>query len=85
MSNEDKKILIKKFEEDMKTRSRFKRWLLILTQTLNVIWLNGSQDETTSSHIGRKMENGTATWLQIKLSGVLDWFEKNHCAKSIGE
>jgi len=35
--------------------------LLVLYQLLNVVWLNGSQDETVSSHIGR---TGKHKWLR---------------------
>ncbi|MFA9238299.1 MAG: hypothetical protein ACEQSQ_00235 [Candidatus Paceibacteria bacterium] len=77
--------LIEKFENDRKKRSRFKRFLLILDQLLNVVFWNGSQDETVSSHIGRRIENNTATWFDKKLCCFLKKLENNHCAKSIGE
>lgn len=78
-------ILIDKFENDMKKRSRLMRFLLVLDQMGNVIFLNGSQDETISSHIGRNIENGTATWIQRKICYLLSKLENNHCNKSIGE
>ena len=56
------KELIKKFENDIKKRTRFMRFLLVLDQMGNVIFWNGSQDETISSHIGRRIEKGEATW-----------------------
>lgn len=81
MTNE----LVTKFENDMKKRTRLMRFLLVLDQMGNVLFLNGSQDETISSHIGRNIENGTATWLQRKVCYLLSKLENNHCNKSIGE
>jgi len=77
--------LIKKFENDVKKRSRFMRFLLAIDQLGNVLFWNGSQDETISSHIHRKIEKGTATWFDKKLCCLLKKLEDNHCAKSIGE
>lgn len=77
--------LIEKFENDVKKRTRFKRFLLALDQLLNVVFWNGSQDETVSSHIGRRIEEGKATWFDKKLCCFLKRLENNHCAKSIGE
>ena len=56
------KTLIEKFENDVKKRSRIKRLLLVLDQLGNVLFWNGSQDETVSSHIGRRIKAGKATW-----------------------
>lgn len=78
-------ILYTKFENDATKRSRFFRFLLTLDQMGNVLFLNGSQDETISSHIGRKIENGTATWFDKKLCCFLKKIENNHCNKSLGE
>ena len=77
--------LINKFENDMKNRTKGKRFLLVLDQMLNVVFWNGSQDETVSSHIGRKIEKGTATWFDKKLCCFLKKLENNHCIKSKGE
>ncbi len=77
--------LIEKFENDVKKRSRFMRFLLALDQLGNVIFYNGSQDETISSHIHRRIESGCATWFDKKLCCLLKKLEDNHCAKSIGE
>jgi hypothetical protein len=52
---------------------------------LNVVFWNGSQDETVSSHIGRRIDNGEATWFDKKLCYLLSKLENNHCSKSIGE
>lgn len=61
------------------------RFLLVLDQMGNVIFLNGSQDETISSHIGRNIDDGTATCIQRKVCYLLSKLENNHCNKSIGE
>ena len=78
-------ILVAKFELDVKKRSRTKRLLLVIDQLGNVIFWNGSQDETISSHIHRRIESGTATWFDKKLCCLLKKIENNHCAKSLGE
>ena len=77
--------LIEKFEEDKQKRTRLMRFLLVLDQMLNVVIWDGSQDETVSSHIGRRIENGEATWFDKKLCCFLKLFEDNHCNKSLGE
>lgn len=77
--------LITKFERDMKKRSRVMRLLLAIDQFFNVLLWNGSQDETISSHIGRRKEKGTATWFDKRLCCLLGKLEYNHCKKSIGE
>ena len=79
------KTLIEKFENDVKKRSRVKRLLLVIDQLGNVLFWNGSQDETISSHIHRRIESGTATWFDKKLCCLLKKIENNHCAKSLGE
>ena len=80
-----KQELIAKFENDMVKRTRVMRFLLVLDQMFNVLLWNGSQDETISSHIGRRIEKGTATWFDKKLCCFLKLFEDNHCNKSLGE
>lgn len=79
------KELVIKFENDMIKRSKLARVLLVLDQLCNVIFWNGSQDETVSSHIGRRIEKGEATWFDKKLCCFLKRLEKNHCNKSLGE
>lgn len=74
----NKEDLIAKFENDVKKRSYFMRLLLVIDQLGNVLFFNGSQDETISSHIGR---TGKAKWL-CKLLRLL---ESEHCKKSLGE
>ena len=77
--------LIEKFEEDVKKRSRVLRLLIALDQFFNVLLWNGSQDETISSHIARRIENGKATWFDKRLCCLLSKIESNHCNKSKGE
>ena len=80
-----KSLLIEKFEYDVQKRSRIFRILLVLDQLGNVLFWNGSQDETISSHIHRRIESGKATWFDKKLCCLLKKLESNHCAKSLGE
>ncbi len=77
--------LIRKFENDVKKRSRFNRFLLTLDQMCNVLIWNGSQDETVSSHIGRKIQENRANWFEKKLCCFLKFFESKHCKRSLGE
>lgn len=77
--------LIEKFERDVKKRSYFMRLLLVLDQFLNVLIWNGSQDETVSSHIGRKIAAGKANKLEKALCCLLKKIESSHCKKSLGE
>ena len=84
-SKEELEVLYSKFDNDVKKRSRWFRFLLALDQMLNVIFWNGSQDETVSSHIGRRIREGKATWFDKKLCCLLKKLEHNHCNKSLGE
>jgi len=77
-TQEENELLIEKFENDVKKRSWFFRLLLVLDQLGNVLFFNGSQDETVSSHIGR---TGKAKWL----CWILRKLESEHCLKSRGE
>ena len=77
-TKEENKILISKFENDIKKRSWFFRLLLSLDQMGNVLFFNGSQDETISSHIGR---TGKAKWLCCLLKKL----QSKHCLRSKGE
>ena len=74
----DKDILIAKFNNDVAKRSRLMRLLLVLDQLGNVLFFNGSQDETISSHIGR---TGKAKWL----CSLLKKIQSKHCLRSRGE
>lgn len=84
-TEEELKVLYAKFDKDVKKRSWFMRVLLVLDQMLNVVFWNGSQDETVSSHIGRRIKNGNATWFDKRLCCFLNKFESSHCSKSLGE
>ncbi len=77
--------LIEKFEKDKQKRTRLMRLLLVIDQMCNVVFWNGSQDETVSSHIGRRIKKGEATWFDKKLCCFLKRLENNHCEKSYGE
>jgi hypothetical protein len=78
-------MLVQKFERDIAKRSRLVRFLLVFDQMVNVLFWNGSQDETVSSHIGRRIVNGTSTWFDRAVCRVLQKLDNNHCNKSIGE
>ena len=78
-------ILVAKFNNDVSKRSRLMRFLLVLDQMANVVIWNGSQDETISSHIARKIESGKANWFDKKICCLLKKLENNHCNKSKGE
>ena len=84
-TQEELEILYAKFDRDVAKRSWLMRALLVLDQLGNVLFWNGSQDETISSHIGRKINKGTATWFDKKLCCLLKKIESNHCNKSLGE
>ena len=84
-SKKELEILFAKFDRDVQKRSRLMRFLLSLDQMGNVLLWNGSQDETISSHIHRRIESGRATWFDKKLCCLLKKLEHNHCEKSIGE
>ena len=76
---------IEKFERDVKKRSRVLRFLLALDQMFNVVLWNGSQDETISSHVGRRIERGNANAFDKLLCKFLRTLEAKHCIKSEGE
>ena len=84
-SQEELEILFAKFDRDVEKRSKGMRFLLALDQLGNVLFWNGSQDETISSHIHRRIEKGTATWFDKKLCCLLKKLENNHCYESRGE
>lgn len=80
-----KEQLIEKFENDIKKRPYWLRLLLVADQFLNVLIWNGSQDETVSSHIGRKIQAGKANRFEKALCCLLRKLESEHCKKSLGE
>lgn len=84
-TQEELELLYKKFNNDVIKRDRGFRFLLALDQMFNVLLWDGSQDETISSHIGRRIRNNTATWFDKKLCCLLARLENNHCNESIGE
>ena len=85
MTENERNILIAKFDRNVAKRSRVQRLLLVIDQFFAVLFWNASQDETVLSHIGRKIENGTANWFDRKLCCLLKKLENNHCNKSKGE
>ena len=85
MTENERNILIAKFDRDVAKRSRVQRLLLVIDQFFAVLFWNASQDETVSSHIGRKIKNGEATWFDRKLCCLLKKLESNHCYLSLGE
>ena len=84
-SKEELEILFAKFDRDVQKRSRLMRFLLTLDQMGNVLFWNGSQDETISSHIHRRIESGKANWFDKKICCLLKKLEANHCYESRGE
>ena len=84
-TQEELELLYNKFNNDVIKRGRGFRFLLALDQMANVVFWNGSQDETISSHIGRKKLKGTANWFEKGLCCILSKLDYNHCNKSLGE
>lgn len=81
----NKEQLIAKFENDVKKRSYVLRLLLVLDQFFNVLIWNGSQDETVSSHIARRIKAGKANRVERAICLGLRKIEARHCIKSLGE
>ena len=75
----------KKFDSDVKKYSRVMRLLLSIDQFFNVLIWNGSQDQTISGHIGRRIVANEAYWVEIQICRVLRKIESKHCIKSRGE
>jgi uncharacterized protein YlxP (DUF503 family) len=80
-----KSDLVWKFEYDVKKRSYLKRILLAIDQLFNVVFWNGSQDETISSHIGRRIASGKANWFDKALCKALRVLQSKHCIRAKGE
>jgi len=80
-----KSELVWKFEYDIKKRSYAKRVILAIDQLLNVIVWNGSQDETISSNVGRRIEAGKAYKVEKWLCTLLSKIQEKHCEKALGE
>lgn len=85
MVQQDLDVLYKKFDTDVAKRSRINRTLLAFDQLCNVIFWNGSQDETISSHINRLQEAGTATRWDNLVCCCLKKLQQNHCYRARGE
>jgi hypothetical protein len=81
----NKKDLYEKFDNDMKKRSRFMRFLLVSDQMFNVLLWNGSQDETISSHIHRRKSKSEDNFVDNIVCWFLRKLESKHCLKSLGE
>lgn len=81
----DRDKLVEKFERDVAKRPYWLRLLLVTDQFFNVLIWNGSQDETISSHIGRRMADGKAYRVEKWICAGLKKLEHNHCIKSKGE
>ena len=77
--------LYKKFDSDVNKRNRLLRLLLSIDQFFNVLIWNGSQDQTISGHIGRRIEENKAIWIEKLICKVLRKLETSHCLKSRGE
>lgn len=77
--------LYAKFDTDMEKRTRWFRLILAIDQFFNVLFWNGSQDETISSHIHRRKEKGIATKIDKVVCCFLSKLEYNHCYLSRGE
>ena len=80
-----KEMLFKKFDNDVKKRSRIMRFLLVFDQMFNVLLWNGSQDETISSHIARRKAKGEDNFIDNIVCWFLRKIENKHCIKSLGE
>jgi len=85
MTEEQQKLLIEKFDNDVKYIPYWFRLLIAIDQFLNVLILNGSHDETISSNIGRKIANKTNTKGELILCKILRLLQNKHCKKNIGE
>lgn len=78
-------VLYSKFENDVKTKSRLLRAMIAFDQLVGVLFWDNSQDETISSKIHRKKDQGKSNWFENKLCCLLSKLEYNHCYKSRGE
>lgn len=65
----------------MKIRTYFWNILIAFDQLINTV-LGGDPDETISSRMGKHIENDRCTFCKL-ICGVLDIFDKDHCAKSV--
>ena len=84
-TTEELEVLIKKFDNDITKRSRLFRLLLVIDQLVNVLLWNGSQDETISSHVGRRIASGKSNRFDKLICCFLNKIDNKHCTKSKGE
>ena len=75
----------RKFDKDVKKYSRGFRLLLSIDQFFNVLIWNGSQDQTISGHIGRRIVANEANWIEHQICKVLRKIQNKHCIRSRGE
>ena len=85
MTKKEQEVLFKKFDRDVKKRSRLLRLLLATDQWFSVLLWNSSQDETISSNIHRRQKANKANWFDNKVCYLLKKIESKHCLKSVGE
>ena len=86
MTTEERQALYRKFDRDITKRRRFWRFLLAVDQLFNVLIFDGSQDETISSHIYRRIESGRATKIEHGICWMLRRVTRSsHCYESRGE
>lgn len=84
-TEEEIKVLIQKFNNDVAKRSRGMRLLLCIDQFFAVLLWNSSQDETISSHVGRRVTDNKANWFDKLVYNTLNSIDNKHCARSLGE
>lgn len=65
----------------MKIRTYFWNILIAFDQLVNTV-LGGDPDETISSRMGKHIANDRCTFCKL-ICGVLDFFDKDHCTKSV--
>lgn len=59
----------------------WKRVLISLDQLINVVFLNGDEDETISSRLGKRQRKGCK--FSKFICKILSLVDKDHCRKSI--
>jgi hypothetical protein len=69
------------FSSRVLKEGKFIRWMISLDVSINDLFLNGINNETISSHIGRAALNNKQ-WA-IFFAKFLNLFEANHVAKSM--
>jgi len=84
-SPEELEILFAKFDRDVEVYPRWFRLLMATDQWFSVLIWNSSQDETISSHMYRRIQNGKSFWIERVICKLLRKIETSHCFKSRGE